>query len=250
MPAFLLMRLEGPLMAFGSTAVDHHRPVQAWPAASMLTGLLANALGWHSGDVVALERLQSRLRYAVRIDRVGQPLKDFQTAQLRREDKGWTRRGVVEERAGGAEAYALPHLCSRDYWADASVLVALRLQDTTEEPTVAQLSQALRFPARPLFLGRKSCLPASPVNLGLVQADDAVAALQEVASLQAAIKGQPLKPAPIYCTQGAGATASKTATGPWRVRHTSDERRFALDVHAGRQQIFELSVETPARAAR
>ena len=64
MPAHLLLRLEAPLMSFGTTAVDHRRPVQAWPAVSMLTGLLANALGWERSDNVALDRLQARIRWA------------------------------------------------------------------------------------------------------------------------------------------------------------------------------------------
>ena len=124
---YLLMRLEAPLMSFGTVAVDHRRPVQLWPAVSMLTGLLANALGWQRADVKALDQLQSRIRWAARIDRVGVALNDFQTVQLAKDDKGWTTRGVVEERDGGAESYKSPHLRSRDYRADASVLVALRL---------------------------------------------------------------------------------------------------------------------------
>ena len=67
----LLLRLEAPLMSFGTTAVDHRRPVQPWPPVSMLTGLLANALGWQRSDVAALDALQSRIRWAARIDRAG-----------------------------------------------------------------------------------------------------------------------------------------------------------------------------------
>jgi CRISPR system Cascade subunit CasD len=97
----LLLRLEAPLMSFGTTAVDHRRPVQAWPAVSMLTGLLANALGWQRSDAQALDALQARIRWAARIDRAGVALSDFQTAQLSKADKGWTTRGVVEGRGGG-----------------------------------------------------------------------------------------------------------------------------------------------------
>jgi len=233
----LLLRLEAPLMSFGTTAVDHRRPVQAWPAVSMLTGLLANALGWDRSKTTALDRLQARLRWAARIDRPGVPLNDFQTAQLAKDDRGWTTRGVVEERGGGADSYNSPHLRSRDYRADASVLVALRLDAAEEAPTLDDLTVALDEPARPLFLGRKGCLPATRVNLGLVQAADAVQALQQAEPVPGGVAPQL---AAIFFNTG----AAPVMVG-LRVHHTSDERRFALDLHAGRQRVYEQ----PARGA-
>ena len=219
-------------MSFGTTAVDHRRPVQAWPAASMLTGLLANALGCDGADATALDALQARLRWAARIDRPGALLHDFQTAQLSQSDKGWTTRGVVEERGGGPDAYKSPHLRYRDYRADASVLVALRLQPAEPTPTLEDLARALDTPARPLFLGRKGCLPATRINRGLTQADDAVSALR------AAPPGDDAQdPALATVYFNAGAAAADTAM---LTHHASDERRFALDVHAGRQPVYEI----------
>lgn len=242
--AHLLLRLEAPLMSFGSTAVDHRRPVQPWPAVSMLTGLLANALGWQRADVQALDGLQARIRWAARIDRAGAALNDFQTAQLSKADKGWTTRGDVEERGGGDDSYKSPHLRSRDYRADASVLVALRLEPAQQAPTLAELAAALDQPARPLFLGRKACLPATRINQGIVLADDAVAALR---GAPAADDGAPPSRAAIYFNEGAGpAAGTAPAAAEIRVHDTSDERRFALDVHAGRQRVYEIV----ARAGR
>jgi len=233
----LLLRLEAPLMSFGTTAVDHRRPVQAWPAVSMLTGLLANALGWDRSQTTELDRLQARLRWAARIDRPGVPLNDFQTAQLAKNDRGWTTRGVVEERGGGADSYNSPHLRSRDYRADASVLVALRLDAAEEAPTLEDLAAALDEPARPLFLGRKGCLPATRLRLGLVQADDAVQALQQAEQLPGGV-------APEFAAIFFNTGAAPVVEG-LRIHHTSDERRFVLDVHAGRQRVYEH----PARGA-
>lgn len=230
----LLLRLEAPLMSFGATAVDHRRPVQAWPAVSMLTGLLANALGWQRSDVQALDALQARTRWAARIDRAGTALNDFQTAQLSKDDKGWTTRGVVEDRDGGADSYKSPHLRSRDYRADASVLVALRLEPAQQSPTLQELAAALDRPARPLFLGRKGCPPATRIAQGLVQAADAVAAVR---AAPAPDDGLDPSRATVFFNQGAAAEAVHGAS---RTHDTSDERRFALDVHAGRQRVFEL----------
>ncbi|KAB0583219.1 type I-E CRISPR-associated protein Cas5/CasD [Ideonella dechloratans] len=231
MPAHLLLRLEAPLMSFGTTAVDHRRPVQAWPAVSMLTGLLANALGWERSDNVALDRLQARIRWAARIDRPGTLLNDFQTAQLGKDDRGWTTRGVVETRGGGDAAYNSPHLRYRDYRADASVLVALRLEPETEPPTLADLAAALDTPKRPLFLGRKGCLPATRISRGILEAADAVEALDQAPAIP---DGEVPSAAAVYFNVGAAEVMPQH-----RVHQTSDERRFSLDVHAGRQQVFE-----------
>lgn len=223
-------------MSFGATAVDHRRPVQAWPAVSMLTGLLANALGWDAANAAALDGLQARLRWAARIDRPGEPLHDFQTALLSQSDKAWTSRGVVEERGGGPDAYKSPHLRSRDYRADASVLVALRLLPVQTAPTLQDLAVALDAPARPLFLGRKGCAPGTRIQAGVVEAEDAVTALR---AAPAADDGADPALAAIYFN----AEAAPLNTG-LRTHHASDERRFALDVHAGRQLVYEY----PARS--
>lgn len=238
MPTHLLLRLEAPLMSFGTTAVDHRRPVQPWPPVSMLTGLLANALGWERSETTALDRLQSRIRWAARIERAGTLLNDFQTAQLSKKDRGWTTRGEVETRGGGDGSYRSPHLRYRDYRADASVLVALRLDPADEVPTVHQLAAALDAPLRPLFLGRKGCLPATRIGQGLVEADDAVCALDGVAAFAADAEARGM---PVYFNAGAAPSNEQH-----RVHHASDERRFAIDVHAGRQPVFERVARMPS----
>src|ERR671919_1552470 len=159
----LILRFEGPLMSFGDVAIDEIRPSRRLPARSMLTGLLANALGWAHRDVAVLDRLQERLRFAARLDREGQGLVDFQTAELGQHDPLWTTRGVPAERAGGAASYSGPALRYRHYRADAAVTVALTLAPAEEAPDLAALEAALRRPERPLFIGRKGCPPSRPI---------------------------------------------------------------------------------------
>lgn len=168
---FLMLVLEAPLLAFGTEMVDARGVVGDFPGASMLTGLLANALGWRRDERDRLERLQARLRFAARIDREGERLTDFQTAQLGKDDQGWTTHGTPEGRAGGAGTYRSPHIRRRDYDADKRVSVVLYLEPAQDTPTLDDLATALCMPARPLFLGRKSCLPERPLLEGFVQAD-------------------------------------------------------------------------------
>jgi CRISPR system Cascade subunit CasD len=157
---FLLIRLEGPLQAWGDVALDPRRPTRDFPSRSALTGLLANALGWHHMDGQQITALQDSLRYAVREDRTPRRIVDYQTADLGRIGRsGWTRWGV-EERGGSAADGT--QLLWKHYLADGSFLVALTL-DGRAPVTLDYLEAALRRPARPLFLGRKSCPPALPL---------------------------------------------------------------------------------------
>jgi len=163
MPEHLILRLEAPLVAFGGTMIDALGPTLELPIRSMVTGLLANALGWHRGERARHQALQDRLVMGARLDRVGTELRDFQTAQLAKNDKGWTTRGVPEGRGGGNDTYKSPHIRYRHYRADAFVTVALRLDPPDADPTLATLAAALVAPARPLFIGRKPCLPSRPL---------------------------------------------------------------------------------------
>src|SRR4051812_35801487 len=158
MISHLLLRLEAPLMAFGREMVDARGPIRDFPAGSMLTGLIANALGFDRAERTAHQRLQQRLVFGARLDDPGALLRDFQTAELRAADQGWTTRGQPEGRAGGARTYDSPHIRERDYLADACITVALRLEPVDEAPLLGAIAAALEKPARPLFIGRKSCL--------------------------------------------------------------------------------------------
>ena len=95
----LLVRLEALMMSFGAPMVDSRGVIQPYPGLSMLTGLFGNALGLHHRDTDALERLQKRLRYAVRCDRKGTKVRDFQTVDLGQgfllDDRAWTTRGQL-----------------------------------------------------------------------------------------------------------------------------------------------------------
>ena len=168
-------------MAFGGTMIDANGPTLDLPIRSMVTGLIANALGWQRGERERHQALQDRLVMGARLDRPGTTVRDFQTAQLGANDKGWTTRGEPEGRAGGANTYKSPHIRYRHYRADAFVTIALRLAPPDGDPTLASLESALRAPARPLFIGRKPCLPSRPVLAEPpVEADTVFSALRLV----------------------------------------------------------------------
>lgn len=178
MQRHLLIRLSSPLIAFGGETIDNFGVIRDFPALSMVTGLFANALGWDRGDDVLHNRLQERLRMGARLEAPGSRLTDFQTAQLGANDKAWTTWGTAEERRGGAASYESPHLRFRDYHADLTALLAVRLEPADEAPTLDAIAQALDRPQRPLFIGRKPCLPVGRLVAGWVEADSILHALQ------------------------------------------------------------------------
>ncbi|WP_078905606.1 MULTISPECIES: type I-E CRISPR-associated protein Cas5/CasD [Streptomyces] len=139
----LTLRLAGPLQSWGAAARFARRTTESAPTKSGVIGLLAAAKGIQRGDDEWLAPLAA-LRFAVRIDQPGTRLRDFQTAHHADTDK------------------AMP-LSERFYLADAVFVAALE----GDHDLLADLHTALKAPVYPPFLGRRSCPPAHPVELGL-----------------------------------------------------------------------------------
>ena len=177
MTRHLILNLESPLMAFGGETIDNLGVIRPFPAASMLTGMFANALGWRRIERERHQDLQDRLVFAARIDREqrgGLSIQDFQSAAINNTEQSWTTRGRPEGRGGGTYQN---HLRYRDYHADTRVTVALRLEPADGEPALDGLGEALQEPARPLFIGRKPCLPSAPLFAGFREGETALVAL-------------------------------------------------------------------------
>lgn len=233
---WLVLRLRAPLVSFGGEAIDARGVTRDFPAASAITGLLGNALGHERHRPAPLDRLQARLVFGAR--REAEPtlgrITDFQTVQLARDDLGWTTRGVPEGRAGGAATYDSPHIRTRDYHADTPVTVVLRLEPEDETPGLDELAAALDRPARPLFIGRKACLPSAPLNGGFVEAGSAREALIAV----------PLDPA-VPCCAIWPVAKREDEEGADRVASLTDERNWRSGLHGGARRVAEGRI-TPA----
>jgi CRISPR system Cascade subunit CasD len=227
MPRHLLLRLSSPLIAFGGEAIDNLGVIRDFPALSMVTGLFANALGWDRGEDQLHNRLQERLLMGARLDEQGSRMTDFQTAQLGANDKAWTTWGTAEERRGGAASYDSPHLRFRDYHADLTALVAVRLEPADESPTLEDIAQALDRPQRPLFIGRKPCLPAGRLVAGWIEADSILTALQ---AAPLAIGARGLR---AQWPDGEGQLAGDRAVD------VCDERNWTSGVHGGWRSVRE-----------
>lgn len=150
----LLLRLVGPLQSWGTQSRFAVRATDRQPSKSGIIGLLAAAQGRRRNDPI--EDLAS-LKIAVRTDQPGRVLRDFHTAK--------TRDGKQ----------SMP-LSQRFYLEDAVFVVAVEGDDSL----IQGLAEAVANPYFPLFLGRKSCIPAAPLLIGTSQLP-AVQALKDAA---------------------------------------------------------------------
>lgn len=230
----LWLRLEAPLMSFGGVRVDERGPTAAFPGRSMVAGLLANALGYRHGEHERLQRLQERLRYAVRRDRRGRLVQDYQTVDLGQDflREGWTTRGAPEGRAGGS-AKTGTHIRYREYWADAVFTVALTLDPADEEPALDDCARALQEPERPLFLGRKPCLPSSELFLDTGRVGSLVDALRRIALHRRAEDDDAF--AVWWPEEG----EPRPEPGQGRLVPVTDERDWQNQIHVGRRFVWE-----------
>ena len=241
----VLLRFDAPLMSFGSVMVDQHNKTDPLPYRAMLAGLLANALGFTRREEEAFGALQARIRYAARRDRKGSPLVDYQTVDFdpsgpMASDLGWTTRGQLEERKGG-EASEGTHIRYRHYLADAVVTVALTLEPAEASPTLRQVSEALRAPARPIFLGRKCCIPSEPVWLGEAEAPSLRDAIEHTPRAARADEGELQAIWPL----ADGADETKT-----RLLARVEDRDPVNAIHVGRRMYVEGTVSPPAPVDR
>lgn len=232
----LLLRFDAPLISFGAPIVDNRGVIQPYPALSMMTGMLANALGYDHAEFDRLEQLQKQLQYASRQDRRGEKLRDFQTVDFRQEhldeSRAWTTRGTLEGRASRLQKQT--HIRYRDYWADSAHTVAVSLVDAEAAPSIDDLAEAVKRPERPLFIGRKTCLPAAPLFLGRTSANGLREALR-AAPLPARADHGPSYRAWWPCEPGDEADADIAQT-------VTDRRDWRNQIHVGERWIAHGSI--------
>lgn len=176
--AILLLCLDGLMHGWGAVARDGRRPAGEVPGRSSIVGLLANACGWRYEDAARTNALQQTLRLAVGVDVEASEHRwvDYQTAKLSSADRGWTRRGVEGRESDFADG---THILRKEYREGAPFYAAIGL--SPEAPvTVAALADAVRYPARTLFLGRRTCLPLRPCYVGVVHSVSPYVALRTV----------------------------------------------------------------------
>lgn len=176
MAQFLIFDLYGPLASWGEIAVGEVRGSADHPTRSALLGLVASALGISRSDEAGQQKLSKNYRFGVRLDAPGEALRDYHTVQF---PTGKGARGLITRADELRYERRSAMLTSRDYRVDAHYTICL--WSTSDQPpwSLNDLAQALKKPAFPMFLGRKSCPLALPLRPEILDADSLLDALSQ-----------------------------------------------------------------------
>lgn len=145
----LTFELKGVLQSWGEASRWDSRDTAAVPTKSGIIGLLGACLGYPRKDE-RLIRLSRALRLAVRVDKPGTIMTDFQTVQA-------TQGPLIN--AQGKKRPADTIISLRQYLQDASFTVFLR----GDEEVLEKCRRAMMKPVWPPYLGRKCCIPTVPL---------------------------------------------------------------------------------------
>ncbi|TCO82051.1 CRISPR-associated Cas5e family protein [Plasticicumulans lactativorans] len=194
MESFLILKLAGPLQAWGGHTFEDFRPSHDVPTRSGLLGLLGACLGVRRDDPDGQQALARSVRFAVRTDR--RTLADRWHAEGELKRLGARYAGlqqrplpaqrftdfhtVLDARTVGGGVRKDPVVSRREYLADAVFTVAVGVHPQAGV-TLDALAAAVRRPVFTPSLGRRSCPPSRPLFEAVVQGRSLVAALDAVA---------------------------------------------------------------------
>ncbi len=196
----LVFQLYGPLASWGDIAVGEARPSALTPSKSAILGLVAAALRLKRPDTIHYDHDDARTArersecetgqvkfaegygIAIKIEALGLPLSDYHTAQVPSSGTGRNRRTYStrrDELTSGHKSDLNTILSRREYRQDAYCAVALWAR--ADAPyTLNALRDALLEPGFTLYLGRKACPVALPLQPNIVQAEHVEDALAGV----------------------------------------------------------------------
>jgi CRISPR system Cascade subunit CasD len=185
MDRFLILRLDGPMQAWGTHTFEDFRPASLFPTRSGLLGLLGACLGIERADQQALADLAHGVSLTVRVDESApRPERDAEDTAAPR-SKGAIKLAdfhtVLGARKVDGKANKFPIVTHREYLYDAAFTVAV-----AERPGATvhldRLAEAIRRPRYTPVLGRRSCPLARPLldQRSPLEAEDALQALARV----------------------------------------------------------------------
>jgi CRISPR system Cascade subunit CasD len=175
--AYLALYFDAPLQSWGYASKFDRRTTLAHPTRSGVLGLLCAALGVDRSDTQELARLDDSLGVEVYVFRLGSRLADYHTVgggyDPRREPLRICKTGEGKVRQKNGQSIAV--ITHREYLEEARFGVVV----SGPSDLIADMAQAVRNPVWGLWLGRKSCVPASRVFEGVhADTDSALAALR------------------------------------------------------------------------
>jgi CRISPR system Cascade subunit CasD len=185
MKKYLLFRLYGPLASWGDIAVGTHRPSYDRPSKSAVMGLLAAAVGIHRNEDDKHKKLAEAYNFAVLVNSPGVFLRDYHTAQIPSASSIKKQKHIHsrKEELGVYKEEIAAVLSTRDYYSDSVYTIAIWAKEDHSETytySLELLKKKLNEPEFVLYLGRKSCPPALPVEAQIISGDGLKEALGKI----------------------------------------------------------------------
>lgn len=149
---FCVFRLYAPLSSWGDIAVGMERRSYYQPSKSAVIGIVAAALGINRSEEDNHNQLFHSLGLGIKLINPGDSIVDYHTTQPPK------------------KANAI--ISRREYRCDSLSIIALWKTGEGEKVySLKEIQNALRFPEYHLYLGRKACPPALPLEPQIVDED-------------------------------------------------------------------------------
>ncbi len=157
------------MASWGEIAVGEVRRSANYPGKSAIAGLLGAALGVNRDDDGGQKALWEDYALAVKLHSAGTILKDYHTTQAPDSVGKFVYRTRRDALTVGQSRLGTT-LSSREYRMDAQAIVALSTACEEPRTSLGDLKNALLSPKFHLYLGRKACPIAAPLNPQIMQA--------------------------------------------------------------------------------
>jgi CRISPR system Cascade subunit CasD len=177
---FLILKLHGPMQAWGEHTFEGLRPSANFPTRSGLLGLLGACLGIKRNNQERLQQLANSLSMAVRVDARRVVYKTGTRRQLRvvKVTDYHTVKDAREEYSGLKKHETIQTW--REYLYDAEFTVAL-WNHSNAILSLDEIEKAVRQPQFTPYLGRRSCPLSRPLYEARHPATDVSEALKNIA---------------------------------------------------------------------
>lgn len=172
MKDYLVFRLYGPMASWGDVAVGEYRPTFDRPSKSAVMGLLAAALGIRRDEEEKQKELTQAYNFAVQVNASGVLLRDYQTSQVPPSGSGKNKKYFATRKDELEAEKEETILSTRDYYCDALYTVGIWCRTDRVPYSLENIKQKLREPDFVLYLGRKSCPIAMPIQAKIVRAEN------------------------------------------------------------------------------
>jgi CRISPR system Cascade subunit CasD len=186
MREFLILKLQGPMQAWGEHTFEGIRPSANFPTRSGVLGLLGACIGIRRNDQERLKLLADSVGMAVRVDDRSTLKKDG-TARALRIVKITDYHTVQDARVeySGLKSHETIQTW-REYLYDAGFTVAL-WNNQEAHLSLEELEAAVKRPFFTPYLGRRSCPVARPIFEDRIEALNVIEALKGIAPYKGTI---------------------------------------------------------------